>query len=167
MKEFISRIQAQRILGCDKDTMVKLLRTGEIESSRKENGGWLVSSDSLETYLATTWTVRSGDAAALQKTIAKLKAENQALKKLLDDHEISFDGLFEEELPSPPKELAIIDLDIPPRAIRSLDLYGIHTIEQLRRMTAKDLLAMDGIGKKAVMAIKAQLAKHGFELRKH
>ena len=167
MKDFISRAQAQKILGCDKDTMVKLLRSGEIDSSRKENGGWLVSYDSLETYLATTWTVRSGDAAALQKTIAKLKAENQALKKLLDDHEISFDGLFEEELPSPPKELAIIDLDIPPRAIRSLDLYGIHTIEQLRRMTAKDLLAMDGIGKKAVMAIKAQLAKHGFELRKH
>ena len=167
MPKYISRAQAQKILGCDKDTIIKLLRSGEIDSSRKENGGWLVSYDSLETYLSTTWTVRNGDVADLQKIIVKLKAENQALKKLLDDHGISYDGLFDEELPSPVKEIAIIDLDIPPRAIRSLDLYGIHTIEHLCGMTSKDLLAMEGIGKKAVMAIKAQLAKHGFELRKH
>jgi DNA-directed RNA polymerase alpha subunit len=167
MKDFISRAQAQRILGCDKDTMVKLLRTGEIDSSRKENGGWLVSYDSLEIYLSTTWTVRDGDVAALQKAIAKLKSENQALKKLLDDNGISYERVLGDELPSPPREITIIDLDIPPRALRSLDLYGIHTIEQLCRMTRKDLLAMDGIGKKAVMAINAQLSKNGFELRKY
>ena len=50
MKEYISRIQAQRALGLNKDLMMRLLRTGEIESARKENGGWLVSIESLEDY---------------------------------------------------------------------------------------------------------------------
>ena len=62
MSEFISRAQAQKLLGCDKDTMVRLLRSGEIETSRKENGAWLVSYDSLEKYMETTWTIKDSDA---------------------------------------------------------------------------------------------------------
>lgn len=165
MSEFISRAQAQKLLGCDKDTMVRLLRSGEIESSRKENGAWLVSYDSLEKYMATTWTIKDDDAAKLQRIIADLKAENEHLKALLDEHNISFDDSFKEDITPKEADITIIDLHIPNRAIVALERNRIHTIDQLRKMTMRDLLALDGIGKKAANIIKSQLALHGLELR--
>lgn len=167
MSEYISRIQAQKLLGCDKDTIVRLLRSGEIESSRKENGGWLVSYDSLERYMATSWTVRDDKVSNLQKIIAELKAENQHLKELLNANGIPYDDSAIAPKPAQNADISIIDLYIPNRAIVALERNGVHTIDQLRKMTMKDLLALDGIGKKAANAIKSQLALHGLELRKY
>lgn len=167
MKEFISRGRAQKLLGCDKDTIMQLLRSGEIESSRKENGGWLVSYDSLEKYMATTWTEKDANVGNLQKIIAELKAENQRLKKLLDDNGISYGGTPVEPENSDGPDVSIIDLHIPNRAIIALERNGVHTIDQLRKMTIKDLMAFDGIGKKAASAIKLQLARFGLELRQY
>ena len=39
MDEFFSRIAAQKRLGCSKETILKLLHSGVIDSMRKENGG--------------------------------------------------------------------------------------------------------------------------------
>ncbi len=167
MTEFISRMQAQKLLGCDKDTIIKLLRSGAIESSRKENGGWLVSYDSLEKYMATTWTEKDDNVGNLQKIIADLKAENQRLKKLLDDNGISYEEASKAPAFKEGPDITIIDLYIPNRAIVALERNGVHTIDQLRRMTMKDLMALDGIGKKAATAIKSQLTQHGLELRKY
>jgi len=167
MTDYISRAQAQKLLGCDKETILRLLRTGEIESSRKENGGWLVSYDSLEKYMATSWTVRDDSVRNLQILIAELKAENQYLKELLDTNGISYGDSDKEPIDTKNADIAIIDLSIPRRAIVALDRNGIHTIDQLCKMTMKDLLALDGIGKKAAGAIKSQLALHGLGLRKY
>lgn len=167
MSEFISRAQAQKLLGCDKDTMVRLLRSGEIETSRKENGAWLVSYDSLEKYMETTWTIKDGDAGKLQSIIAELKAENQRLKTLLDEHGISYDDSVKVEVAHTKEGITIVDLHIPNRAIVALEKNRIHTIEQLRKMTLQELLALEGIGKKAANVIKAQLALHGLELREY
>lgn len=167
MSEYISRAQAQKLLGCDKDTMVRLLRSGEIESSRKENGAWLVSYDSLEKYMATTWTIKDDDAGKLQKIIAELKAENERLKVLLDEHGIPYDDPVKKEVEPKEADMTIIDLHIPNRAIVALERNRIHTIDQLRKMTIRDLLALEGIGKKAANIIKSQLALYGLELRKY
>lgn len=171
MSDFISRQQAQKLLGCDKDTMMRLLRSGELETSRKENGGWLVSYDSLEKYMATTWTIREDNVGALQKIIAELKAENQHLKALLDENGISYNAeasiLPTRQPIQKDADITIIDLHIPNRAIVALERNGVYTIEQLRRMTRKDLLALDGIGKKAANAIQSQLTLHGLALRKY
>ena len=167
MSEFISRAQAQKLLGCDKDTMVRLLRSGEIETSRKENGAWLVSYDSLEKYMETTWTIKDSDAGKLQSIIAELKAENQRLKTLLYEHGISYDDSVKVEVAHTKEEITIVDLHIPNRAIVALEKNRIHTIEQLRKMTLQELLALEGIGKKAANVIKAQLALHGLELREY
>lgn len=167
MSEFISRAQAQKLLGCDKDTMVRLLRSGEIETSRKENGAWLVSYDSLEKYMETTWTIKDSDAGKLQSIIAELKAENQRLKTLLDEHGISYNDSVKVKVAHTKEEITIVDLHIPNRAIVALEKNRIHTIEQLRKMTLQELLALEGIGKKAANVIKAQLALHGLELREY
>ena len=66
-----------------------------------------------------------------------------------------------------PGEITIIDLDLPPRVLDALDIAGVHSIDQLRRMTPHDLLCLEGIGKKAVAAIESQLALYGIELRKY
>lgn len=166
MTEYISRQQAQKLLGCDKDTIVRLLRSGEIESARKENGGWLVSYDSLERFMATNWTIREDNVGKLQKVIAELTAENKYLKKLLEDNGIAYNGAINPVAPPNP-DISIIDLAIPPRALRALDINGIHSIDQLKVMTMKDLLALDGVGTKAATAIKTQLAKYGLTLRKY
>ena len=167
MTDYISRAQAQKLLGCDKETMVRLLRSGEIESSRKENGAWLVSYDSLEKYMATTWSIKDDDAGKLQKIIAELKAENQHLKELLDANGISYDNSTKVEIVPQEADITIVDLHIPNRAIVALGRNRVYTIDQLRKMTMNDLLALDGIGKKAANAIKSQLALHGLELRKY
>lgn len=163
MSDYISRAQAQKLLGCDKDTMIRLLRSGEIESSRKENGAWLVLYDSLEQYLATTWTVKDDNVGKLQKIIAELKTENRRLKQLLEENGISYDDATQTPVEHKDTDITIIDLFIPNRAIVALERNGIRTIDQLRRMNRKDLLALDGIGKKAAKAIQSQLALHGIE----
>ena len=117
--------------------------------------------------METTWTIKDSDAGKLQSIIAELKAENQRLKTLLDEHGISYDDSVKVEVAHTKEEITIVDLHIPNRAIVALEKNRIHTIEQLRKMTLQELLALEGIGKKAANVIKAQLALHGLELREY
>ncbi len=165
MKEFISRIQAQRILGCDKDTMVKLLRTGEIESTRKENGGWLVSSDSLKLYMEKL-TERVENIAELQRIIAAYKEENRMLKQLLMENGIHFQGEL-VDVPTSAPDVAIIDLDLPKRVLVAFNRHHIHSISQLCNMTVTELKSLDGIGRKAVELIQSRLGKYRLHLNEY
>ena len=90
MDVFLSRMQAQKILGCDKNTMLQIIRSGRVESARKENGGLLVSKQSLEHFIETAWTESSIDVILLQKIIAELKAENADLKRVIKEHGIDY-----------------------------------------------------------------------------
>ena len=167
MTEYISRLQAQKLLGCDKDTILDLLRSGAIESSRKENGGWLVSYDSLEEYMKSSWPIREDSVPVLQKALAQLEAENQRLKALLEGNGIPYE---KEEIAangSSEREISIADLGLNNRALVALDRAGIHSIDLLRKMTYKDLMSLDGVGKKTATSIKYNLQKCDLEPRKY
>lgn len=162
MTEYISRQQAQRMLGCDKDAIIKLLLSGEIKSSRKENGGWLVSRASVEKYLEK----RAGkdvQIADLQRIIAEYKQENKILRKLLKDNGINYESELDNKIPRIRLKKTIADLDLPKRALYALYLGGNPTINQLRDMSLEVLLKIDGIGKKTALEIKTQLLKNGLE----
>lgn len=162
MIEYISRIKAQKILGCNKETMMRLIRSGEFETSRKDNGGWLISYDSLVAFKK-----RSSDKVEsiteLQKIIATYKEENRVLKRLLSENGIPYKGAYDDHY-NIAANTAIIDLNIPKRALVSLDLAGIHSIDQLRRMSIKDLKSLDGIGSKTAGVIKAELDSKGLSI---
>ena len=155
MEDYISRIQAQRILGCNKDTMMRLLRSGEIESSRKENGGWLVSIESLEEFKKRRKDY-STNLAELQRLVTVYKEENHALKVLLNENGIRYEGIISEINQKSPT-VSIIDLSLPKRVLVSLSSNGIYSIEQLRKMTTTELKSMYGIGKKTVNIIRSRL----------
>lgn len=161
MEDYISRIQAQRILGCNKDTMMRLLRSGEIESSRKENGGWLVSIESLEEFKKRRKDY-STNLAELQRLVTVYKEENHALKVLLNENGIRYEGIISEINQKSPT-VSIIDLSLPKRVLVSLSSNGIYSIEQLRKMTTTELKSMYGIGKKTVNIIRSRLLGFGIE----
>ena len=165
MSGFISRAQAQRILGCNKDTMVNLLRSGEIDSSRKENGGWLVSYDSLKQYMEKR-TERIENIAELQRVIAAYKEENRKLKEILDENGIDYQGEL-VDVPATNPEVAIIDLNLPKRVLVAFDRNHIHSISQLCNMTVLELKSFDGIGRKAVELIQTSLNNYGLHLREN
>lgn len=167
MSEFISRAQAQKLLGCNKDTILELLRSGVIASSRKENGGWLVSYDSLEEYMNSSWPIREESVPALQQTIAQLEKENTRLKALLKEHGIDYEADDAKTKDSLADDISIADLGLNDRALVALDRAGIHSIDLLRKMTMKDLMSIEGIGKKTATAIKSKLLKNGLVLRKY
>ncbi len=162
MTEYISRQQAQRMLGCDKDAIIKLLLSGEIKSSRKENGGWLVSRASVEKYLEK----RAGKdvhIADLQRIIAEYKQENKILRKLLKDNGINYESKIDDKVPRIKQKKTIADLDLPKRALHALYLGGNPSINQLRDMSLEELLRIDGIGKRTALEIKTRLLKNGLE----
>lgn len=161
MEDYISRIQAQRILGCNKDTMMRLLHSGEIESSRKENGGWLVSIESLEEFKKRRKDY-STNLAELQRLVTVYKEENHALKVLLNENGIRYEGIISEINQKSPT-VSIIDLSLPKRVLVSLSSNGIYSIEQLRKMTTTELKSMYGIGKKTVNIIRSRLLGFGIE----
>ena len=165
MKEYISRIQAQRRLGCDKTKMMKLLRTGVIESSRKENGGWLVSLDSLKEYMEKR-TEQVERITELHRIIDAYKEENRKLKQLLIENGILYQGEL-VDAPTTTLDVAIIDLDLPRRVLISFDRNHIHSISQLCNMTVTELKSLDGIGRKAVELIQAGLNYYGLHLREN
>ena len=164
MTDYISRAQAQKLLGCDKDTMVRLLRSGEIETSRKDNGGWLVSYDSLEEYMSkhAKSEIEIND---LKNTIVALRRENEALKKILAEN-----GIMTETLNTEPAndsgDLSIADLGLPPRAMNALRSNGIWSIHALVNMSIKDLRKYNNIGRKTALIIEAKLQENGLHLRK-
>ena len=162
MSEFISRFQAQKILGCNKNTMVNLLRTGEIDSSRKENGGWLVSYDSLKLYMGKR-AERIESIAELKRVIAAYKEENLKLKRLLNENGIQYHGGL-VDAPVTTLEVAIIDLDLPKRVLVAFERNHIHSISQLCNMTVMELKSLDGIGRKAVELIQSKLEQYGLHL---
>jgi len=55
-------------------------------------------------------------------------------------------------------------LDLPTRARNALEIEGIRTIPQLRRLTDLELLRMPNMGRKSVAAIKVALARRGRRL---
>lgn len=167
MSEFISRAQAQKLLGCNRDTILELLRSGVIASSRKENGGWLVSYDSLEEYMNSSWPIREESVPALQQAIAQLEKENTRLKALLKEHGIDYEADDAKTKDSSADDISIADLGLNDRALVALDRAGIHSIDLLRKMTMKDLMSIEGIGKKTATAIKSNLLKNGLVLRKY
>lgn len=167
MSEFISRAQAQKLLGCNRDTILELLRSGVIASSRKENGGWLVSYDSLEEYMASSWPIREESVPALQQAIAQLEKENTRLKALLKEYGIDYEADDAKTKDSSADDISIADLGLNDRALVALGRTGIHSIDLLRKMTMKDLMSIEGIGKKTATAIKSKLLKNGLALRKY
>ena len=156
MEEYISRAQAQRILGCDKNTIKRLLLSGDILSLRKDNGGWLVSRDSLNLYMA-----KRADSLAsvkeMQRLLFSYQEENRVLKNILKEHGIELDN--EEDILIPRIKVArtINDLNLPFRALHSLYSGGVRSIEQLRNMSAEDLTKIAGIGKKTARIIMSKL----------
>lgn len=46
-------------------------------------------------------------------------------------------------------------------AQRALDAIGVATLEDLTRHTERDLLALHGMGPKAVRILREELARHG------
>lgn len=161
MKEYISRIQAQKILGCNKEAMMLLLRSGEIETSRKENGGWLVSVNSLEEFKK-----RSKDCVSsvveLKRLVAAYKEENNELKRLLDENGIQYKNLT-SKCAQKSFDITINDLCLPTRVLVSLNAHGINSVAQLCKMTDTELTSLRGFGKKTVSLIKSRLASFGIE----
>ena len=51
-------------------------------------------------------------------------------------------------------------------APRSLKLHGISSPLEATRFTEKELLAIHGVGPKAIQILKDELAKHGRRLRR-
>ena len=161
MKEYISRIQAQRVLGVNKVIMMGLLRSGEIESARKENGGWLVSIESLENYRKKR-KESVATVADLQRLVNAYKEENRKLKQLLKENGINYEGTACDSVEKKP-DISIIDLYLPQRAVYALDAHGVHSLEQLRNMTINELKSLDGIGKKTAALIRSRLLSFGIE----
>ena len=155
MSEYFSRAQAQRIVGCDKNTMVKLLLSGEIKSSRKANGGWLVSKDSLNQFMARR-AGRTADVAELQRLIKEYQRENRKLKKILLANGINYDSNIQEEIPIEQPN-TLLDLNLPKRSLYPLFNNGIRTTGQLRGMSMADLMKLEGIGKKTATEIMSAL----------
>ena len=59
--------------------------------------------------------------------------------------------------------------DLPPTigraATRALTAAGHRTLEQLTAVTEKELLALHGVGPKAIRLLRAELAEHGLAFR--
>ena len=174
MKDYISRGQAQNLLGCSKETIMELLRTGELETKRKENGGWLVSTDSLKAFINNVWTEEDGRPIALQKRITELKAEVAYLRSLLEENNIEYEkhgvGIdrvktsFLQGSNQPQDDISIIDLRLSNRALKALDDNGIHSIQQLLSLSRNDLMRYPGIGKYTVNHIVNKLQLKGLDL---
>jgi DNA-directed RNA polymerase subunit alpha len=64
-----------------------------------------------------------------------------------------------------PLKLKIEDLELSPRITASLTEAGIKTVAGLTRKTADSLLALDGIGEKAVTEVSEALARLDLELK--
>lgn len=90
MEGYISRIIAQRRLGCTKESILELLRNGVIESKRKENGGLLVFVSSLEKYMRINLLEDVSRPHLLQQKIVALNSEVARLKDILDKYHIDY-----------------------------------------------------------------------------
>lgn len=175
IEDFITRAKAQKLLGCTKETMIELLRSGEVASQRKENGAWLVSMSSLQTFMRSSWTEKGCNPTLLQKRIVQLKKGIYYLKGLLDENGIEYPDLdssiLEGHVPSSIAldksrgDLSLISLNLPPRALHSLYLKGINSVQQLQALSYLDLLKCSGIGRKTALHIVEQLKANGLALK--
>ena len=175
MDEFITRARAQKLLGCTKETIIELLRSGEIASQRKDNGAWLVSLNSLNAFMKSTWTEDENDPILLQKRIVQLKNGVSYLKSILDENGIDYPDLdksiidgfetssIEEDLSK--NDLSLLSLKLPPHALHSLYMRGINTIQQLQALSYLDLMKCSGIGRKTSLLIVKRLEEKGLALR--
>ena len=160
MDEYVSRIAAQKRLGCSKEKILKLLRSGEIASMRKENGGWLVSCDSLEAYYVKRKD-RIMRISKLQDTINLLRDENRYLKSLLNDAGIHYAG-ESNDIQNKSLSGSVTKLDLPISILSLLVKNGIRSIDQLCKMSLDDLKRLDGIGAKRALIIMNKLKSSGF-----
>lgn len=175
MNDYISRGQAQKRLNCTKETMYKLLRSGVLESARKENGGWLVSSKSLEAFIQSTWTENGADELSLQKRIAQLKNCISYLTQLLDENGIPYPDLEPGIVNSlsntyyvgsaPFNDKSLVDLRLSRRIMYILNNNGILSLNELTSLSFKELLGLKGIGKKSIYQITSKLEKRGLSLK--
>ena len=111
--------------------------------------------------------MREESVPALQQAIAQLEKENTRLKALLKVHGIDYEADDAKTKDSSADDISIADLGLNDRALVALDRAGIHSIDLLRKMTMKDLMSIEGIGKKTATAIKSKLLKNGLVLRKY
>ena len=159
MAEYITRVRAQKIAGCTKTEMRKLLQDGVIASSRTETGAWLVDKDSLLQYTLTKNSEQGrGREESMKDIIVRLQRENSYLKALIDNHQISYrlDNL--DYIPT------LEELDLPPRVIKALKRHKVDSVDLLTECSETDLLEMPGIGRMAIKDIIAALAKFDLEL---
>ena len=174
MQEYITRNQAQNRLGCTKEMMRELLRSGEVSSIHKENGGWLVSVKSLDEYIRSNWSEHDANPLALQKIIVKLKAEIVYLRSLLDDNHIDYSrqlfffergGQINNSFKGAPEiSLSLDDLTLSNRALNALRKNGIGSVHQLIMLSEKELLMCPGVGNHTLHNIKERLSDNGLSL---
>ena len=109
-------------------------------------------------------------------TLAPRKALEQSIEIMI--HQLSaIIGFQESSAPSSAKDtegdalttsaskIKVADLELPARIISALEDAGIKSAAGLVRKTASSLLALDGIGEKAVGEISEALAAHGLTLK--
>ena len=121
----------------------------------------MVSIESLEEFKKRRKDY-STNLAELQRLVTVYKEENHALKVLLNENGIRYEGIISEINQKSPT-VSIIDLSLPKRVLVSLSSNGIYSIEQLRKMTTTELKSMYGIGKKTVNIIRSRLLGFGIE----
>lgn len=63
-----------------------------------------------------------------------------------------------------PKELKNLNIGEP--AKRAFEAAGFRTLNQMCDRTEKEILALHGVGPKAVRILKEELAKEGWSLKK-
>ena len=55
-------------------------------------------------------------------------------------------------------------LELPPRARASLARAGLRTVDDIRGLSALELLVVPNFGRKSLLALKAALTARGFDL---
>jgi len=112
-------------------------------------------------------------------TLAPRKALEQSIEIMIHQlsaiigfqesaREASADGSGEggeSSISSSTSKIKVADLELPARIISALEDAGIKSAAGLVRKTANALLALDGIGEKAVEEISEALATHGLTLK--
>lgn len=111
----------------------------------------------LRLFIETDGTIEPRD--AFKRALHIMKSQIEQIEKFDQEEGESKKGSTNEE-PS-----GLDSLKITPKVKKSLIEAGISTPESLSEKTAEELMAMDGIGDKAVGDIKKALSKAGLSLK--
>ncbi|MDO8407783.1 MAG: DNA-directed RNA polymerase subunit alpha [bacterium] len=107
--------------------------------------------------------------AALEQSIEVMIHQLSAIigfqESVRESSDSSSEGSEGSAASSSTSKIKVADLELPARIISALEDAGIKSAAGLVRKTASSLLALDGIGEKAVGEISEALATHGLTLK--